>query len=95
MNINEVSQILILFFAAIYSLYGYGTIITRNTVPQWHGYFGLNILVGLILFLGMSGYIELLRLASPTIFHWVIILGICFAVFDLFSNQTIFSKKIV
>lgn len=93
MNISEAPQILILFFAAVYSLYGYGTIITRNIVPLWHNYYGLNVLVGFILFLGVSGYVELLRLGSPKVFHWVIILGICFAVFDLFLNQIRLSKK--
>lgn len=75
MNLSETPLILLLFSAAIVSLYGYGAIIVRYIFPQWSSYPGLIMLFGLLLFLAVSGYIELFHLGAPQAFHWMIALG--------------------
>lgn len=82
MNLPEISFTLISFLAIIISLYGFGTLITRFAFPEWRGYFGINTLLGLILFLAISGLIELFQLGSRQAFHGFIYLGLALALLN-------------
>ena len=93
MNLSETPLILLLFSAAIASLYGYGAIIVRYIFPQWSSYLGLIMLFGLLLFLAVSGYIELFHLGASQAFHWMIALGICLALIAVFLNHIQSSKN--
>lgn len=88
MNFSEAPQILLFFFSAVVSLYGYGTIMTHFAFPKWVSYPGLCTLLGLLLFLALSGYLELFHLGSPQVFHWLISAGCCLAIVTVFVNQT-------
>ena len=97
MNLLEIAQTLLLFLASMFSLYGFGGSIARYAFPQYRTYPGINILMGLLLFLASSGYIELFHLGSRQTFHWATIIGIVLAIAALTSthwrNQTPFSLK--
>lgn len=77
MTFSKAPLILLLFSTAVVSLYGYGTIIVRYSFPQWSSYFGLTTLFGLLLFIAVSGYVELFHLGSPQAFQGMIALGFC------------------
>lgn len=88
MHSLEITQALIFFMGSMVSLYGFGALISRLAFPQLGGYLGLNTLIGLILFIGFSGYVELFHLGSPQIFHIVIVLGVALAIFALFKTTS-------
>lgn len=88
MNFSEALQILLFFFTTVVSLYGYVAIVTHFIFPKWVSYPGLCTLLGLLLFLAISGYLELFHLGSPQVFHWLISIGCCFALLTVFVNQT-------
>ncbi len=87
MTVSDTPLILILFFATLVSFYGYGSIVIRFAFRQWTPYVGLATLLGLLLFLGVSGYIELFHLGSFQAFRGFVILGICLALLSLLSIQ--------
>lgn len=88
MNLSDTPTVLVLFLTALVSLYGYGAILVRTVFPQWASYPGLAMLLGLVLFLGTSGYIELFRLGSSHAFWVLILLGVGLALLPQFSNQS-------
>jgi len=79
MHLFEIIQTLLFFLASLVSFYGFGALITRYTFPQWSHYLGINTLIGLLLFLACSGYIELFHLGSHQTFQGIIALGIALA----------------
>lgn len=86
MNLPEISFTLISFLATIISLYGFGTLITIIAFPEWRRYFGINTLLGLVLFLAISGLIELGQLGSRQAFHGFIYLGLALALSNTIST---------
>ena len=93
MNLLEIIQTLIFFLASIASLYGFGALISRFAFPQWATYPGINILIGLLMLISGSGYIELFHLGSPATFHWMVIFGISIALYVIFSSRSHPSKS--
>ncbi|OJI04621.1 hypothetical protein [Polynucleobacter sp. MWH-Adler-W8] len=79
MNFSEIAQTFLYFGAAFISFYGYGSLISRVTFPEWKSYFGFKTLLGVLTFLILSGYIELFRLGSYQLFRNLIVIGVCIA----------------
>lgn len=68
------------------SLAGYGAPLARYTFSEYAKYYGIKILLGLVIFFIGCGYLELFHLSSPLIFHAIIIVGIALFIFDYFRN---------
>lgn len=93
MNLLEISLTLMFFSATLISLYGYGAFISRHVLPDWSGYAGINVLIGLLLFLAASGYVELFHLGSQRAFQGAIFLGLVFALHSILRSASSFSWK--
>ena len=87
MNFFEITRALIFFMAVMLSLYGYGTLVTRNLFNQWKFLPGINALLGLLIFIAFSGYVELFHQGSRPLFYGITVIGAALAIRHIFTNK--------